>query len=114
MASNKQKPYNKWEVVIVDLNPVRGSEMSKIRPCLIVSPAPMNRFMNTVIIVPFTSVIHGYPFRLPSSQKSVRGELCFDQIKSVDKGRITKRAGTIPEVQRPIINQMLAEIFSEE
>lgn len=112
MASTKAT-YHKWEIVIVDLNPVRGKEISKIRPCLIVSPEPMNRFVHMVIIVPFTSKPRNFPFRVASKHKGVNGELCFDQIRTVSKDRIVKKDGKLPEGYRSIINEMLQEVFSE-
>jgi hypothetical protein len=45
--------------------------------------------------------------------KGIKGELCFDQIKTVDKNRIVQRAGRYPEPERAAINQMLSVIFGE-
>ncbi len=38
--------------------------MQKIRPCVIVSPKELNDHLDTVIIIPVTSAIHGYPYRV--------------------------------------------------
>ena len=55
---------SQFEVYWVDLNPTMGAEMQKIRPCVIVSPKELNDHLDTVIIVPVTSAIHGYPYRI--------------------------------------------------
>jgi mRNA interferase MazF len=105
--------YKKWDVVLVDLNPTKGSEISKIRPCLIVSPNVVNTYMNTIVVVPFTSKPKGYPFRIATNHKNVLGELCFDHIKSIDKSRIVKVDGQINKNLRLEINSMLMEFFNE-
>ncbi|MBC7642766.1 MAG: type II toxin-antitoxin system PemK/MazF family toxin [Flavobacterium sp.] len=105
--------YKKWDVVLVDLNPTKGSEINKIRPCLIVSPNSVNTYMNTIVVVPFTSKQKGYPFRIATNHKNTIGELCFDHIKSLDKSTILKIDGTIDKNIRSEINNLLFEFFSE-
>ena len=65
--------YKKWDIVLVDLNPTKGSEISKIRPCLVVSPNSVNTYMNTIVVVPFTSKPKGYPFRILTNHKNIEG-----------------------------------------
>ena len=105
--------YKKWDVVSVDLNPTKGSEINKIRPCLIVSPNSINTYMNTIVVVPFTSKLKVYPFRIATNHKNIIGELCFDHIKSLHKSRILKIDGTIDKNIRRDINNLLFEFFSE-
>lgn len=105
--------YKKWDVVLVDLNPTKGSEISKIRPCLIVSPNVINTYMNTIVVVPFTSKPKAYPFRIATNHNNIEGELCFDHIKSIDKSRIVKVDGQINKNLRLEINNMFIEFFNE-
>ncbi len=107
------KMYKKWDVVLVDLNPTKGSEIAKVRPCLVVSPNSVNTYMNTIVIVPFTSKPKGYPFRILTNHNNITGELCFDHIKSIDKSRIVKTDGTIAKPLRKAINNILYEFFNE-
>jgi mRNA interferase MazF len=58
------KIYRKRDVILVNLDPTKGSEIAKIRPCLVVSPNPVNMALNTLIIVPFTTASKTYPTRL--------------------------------------------------
>ena len=48
-----------YDLYWVDLNPTIGAEMQKIRPCVIVSPKELNDHLDTVVIIPITSAIHG-------------------------------------------------------
>jgi mRNA interferase MazF len=79
----------RFEVWNVELNPTKGSEINKTRPCLIVSPNETNKYLNTITIIPLTSTIKPYPTRLNCSFKGKQGQLVVDQIRCIDKSRQT-------------------------
>ena len=105
--------YKKWQVVLVDLNPVKGKEMSKVRPCLIISPNAANKHLQTVIVAPLTSTIRHIPTRLVSNFNNMPGEICFDQLKAIDKNRIIKILGVIDNSEKKLVNTLLINMFSE-
>ena len=105
--------YNKWQVVLVDLNPVKGSEINKVRPCLILSPTAANKHLQTVIVAPLTSTIRHIPTRLVSNFNNKPGEICFDQMKAIDKTRILKTLGSLDNSEKKPVNTLLANMFSE-
>ena len=109
-----RKHYKKWEIILVDLNPVKGSEMAKIRPCLIISPNSVNEALNTLIVVPLTSTIRNYPTRLKINHKAKLGSLAFDQIKTIDKSRIVKKDGELDRNLKETVNTLLQIMFSAE
>jgi len=109
----ESKTYKKWDIILVDLNPTKGSEIAKVRPCLIVSPNDVNKYMRTIVIVPLTSTIRNFPFRLQTIHKKKHGELCFDHIKSIDKSRIIKKNGELDKKLRNNVNALLVEFFGE-
>ena len=98
-----------YEVYWVDLNPTRGSEMNKIRPCVIVSPDDMNRYLNTIIVAPITSTRRTYLFR---AQCDV-GYIALDQLRTVDKTRIKDFIQRLTSAQifevKHILHEMLVE-----
>lgn len=110
MTSND---FLKWQVVLVDLNPLKGKEMSKVRPCLIISPNAANKHLHTVIVAPLTSAVRNISTRLYSRSDRKPGEICFDQMKAVDKTRIIKILGILDQSERKRINQLLINMFSE-
>jgi len=112
MASSKH--YKKWDIVLVNLDPVKGREISKTRPCLVISPNVMNKHLDTLIVAPLTSSEKNYPSRLRTNFKGRTGEICFDHIKSIDKGRIVQVQGTLDNNLRKPANELLREMFSEE
>lgn len=107
------KNYKKWEIVLVDLSPVKGREISKVRPCLIISPTVANKHLYTVIVAPLTSTIRDIPTRLLSNFDGKPGEICFDQMKAIDKSRIIKILGTLDPSERKLVNLLLINMFSE-
>ena len=77
-----------YDVCWVELDPTQGSEIAKTRPCVVVSPDELNALLNTVVVVPLTSTLRGYPFRVQCVVAGKKGELAIDQIRAVDKSRL--------------------------
>ena len=58
------KNIHRFEVWLIDLDPTTGSEMQKMRPCLVISSDEMNAALQTIIIAPLTSTLKHYPTRV--------------------------------------------------
>ncbi len=86
---------NQYEIVLVSLEPTLGSEISKTRPCVVVSPDEMNHHLNTIVIIPITSTPKKYPTRISISHLNVKGMAAVDQIRTIDKLRIVKIIGSL-------------------
>ncbi len=84
-----------YEVYLVNLDPIVGSEIAKIRPSVVVSPNEMNAFVQTVIIAPMTTKSHQYPTRIPLKFLKKTGWIVLDQIRTVDQRRLVKKIGVI-------------------
>ena len=102
-----------YEIYWIDLDPTRGSEIQKIRPCLVISPNEMNNSINTVIIAPMTSTSKNYPSRLGIQFNSKQGWIVLDQIRCIDKERLVKLAGALDDESilnvKNIIKEMLVD-----
>ena len=85
----------KYEVWTANFSPSRGSEINKIRPCLIISPNIPNTFIDTVIVLPLTSTIKEYPSRVNYKFNDREGQIMIDQIRTISKLRLIKKIGTI-------------------
>ena len=83
---------NRFDVFLISLDPTRGSEIRKARPCLIMSPDEMNDHIRTVIIAPMTTKGRPYPSRVPCTFQGKRGQVVFDRIGTVDKARKSGQA----------------------
>jgi mRNA interferase MazF len=102
----------RFDVYLINLDPTLGKEIQKTRPCLIISPNEMNQHLSTVIIAPMTSKGRNYPSRIDCKFQGKAGQIVLDQIRTVDKIRLTKRLGKLtPEESQTVLN-LLAEIFA--
>lgn len=88
-----------------------GSEITKIRPCLIVSPDEMNRHLNTVVIAPITSTSKPYPSRIFIDNGNYKGWVALDQIRTIARERIVKSDGFISENEAAEIKRVIREMF---
>jgi mRNA interferase MazF len=102
----------RFDIYLINLDPTLGKEIQKTRPCLIISPDEMNQHLSTVIIAPMTSQGRNYPSRIDCKFQGKAGQIVLDQIRTVDKIRLTKRLGKLtPEESQKVLN-LLAEIFA--
>jgi mRNA interferase MazF len=102
----------RFDVYLVSLDPTRGSEIRKTRPCLIVSPDESNRHLATVIVAPMTSKGRDYPTRVRCRFQGKSGQIVLDQLCTVDKVQLVRRLGRIsPSVQGAVLTR-LAEMFA--
>ncbi len=75
-----QSTVRRFDVFLISLDPTKGSEIKKTRPCLIISPDEMNRHIKTVIIAPMTSTLKPYPTRVTTTFQGKKGQIVLDQI----------------------------------
>lgn len=99
------------EVWLASLDPTVGSEIRKTRPCLIVSPDSMNRFLATVTAVPLTSGSSPAHFRVPVEFKRTSGLLLCDQLRTLDRSRLVKRLRLVDDAVLERALAVLRELF---
>jgi len=100
------------DVFLIDLNPTRGAEIQKTRPCLVVSPDELNAHLRTAIVAPLTTRGRPYPFRVACSFQGRSGQVVLDQIRTVDRDRFARHLGRLaPGTLRKALN-VLQEIFA--
>ncbi len=101
----------RFQVWLVSLNPTKGKEINKTRPCIIISPNEMEA-LSTVLVAPMTTKGFEFPCRIKCKFKNNNGLILLDQIRAVDKSRLVKKLGTInEEVQIELCNS-LQELFA--
>ena len=108
----RQRSVKRFEVYLVTLDPTRGSEIKKTRPCLVISPDEMNRHIRTVIVAPMTTKGQPYPTRVGCTFQGKQGQVVLDQIRTVDKSRLVKRLGKIGKATQEEVLQTLAKLFA--
>jgi mRNA interferase MazF len=101
------------EVWLVALDPTVGREIQKTRPCVVVSPGELHDHLRTVIVAPMTTAGGAAPFRVPLTFLRKKGLILLDQIRTVDKTRLVKRAGSVSDTALSNALSTLQEIFVE-
>ncbi len=112
MAVVKNIEVRRGEVFLVGLDPAKGGEIQKTRPCVIVSPDELNAYLRTFIVAPLTTGGHPYPFRVPCRFEGKAGSVVIDQIRTVDRERLVRRLGKLPTATLMRILAILQEMFT--
>ena len=112
----KTDSLRKMEIRWVDLNPTRGAETRKKRPCVIVQSDLVNRGSQTVIVAPLLPGHKDWPFAVnvvPSQDNGLDKErhVNLKQVRAIDVSRMTNRQGFLERVYLDPIRDALKIVF---
>ncbi len=102
---------SQYQIILVNLDPTLGSETKKTRPCVVISPNEMNKFLNTVVIAPMTTSSKNYPTRIEVRHDNKIGWIVLDQIRTIDKQRIIKGLGQLTKSEINELKSVLKETY---
>jgi len=102
---------NQYQIILVNLDPTLGSEIKKNRPCVVISPNEMNKFLNTVVITPMTTSSKNYPTRIEVRHDGKIGWIVLDQIRTIDKQRIIKDLGRLTKSEINELKSVMKETY---
>ena len=106
---------NRYGVHWIELDPVRGSELAKTRPAVIISRDVLNRALEKVVVCPLTSQLHlDWRSRLQVKVAGKDAEIAVDQIRVVSKTRIGRKIGTLSAAHAAVLRQLICEMYGEE
>jgi mRNA interferase MazF len=108
-----RRSIKRGEIWIVKLDSTVGSEIRKNRPCVIVSPAEIHDYLRTAIIAPLTSKGFSAPFRIAVRHGGRDSIVLLDQIRAIDKVRLTKRVGVLAPATLRAVLSLIADLFAE-
>ncbi|MGH7216861.1 MAG: type II toxin-antitoxin system PemK/MazF family toxin [Nitrospiraceae bacterium] len=100
------------DVFLIELDPTRGSEIRKTRPCLVISPDELNQHLRTVIVAPMTTGGQTYPWRVRCRFRDRAGFVAMDQLRTVDSERLIRRLGRIAPGTLTAALVVLQEMFT--
>ena len=104
----------RYEVRCATLDPVRGAEMAKTRPVVIVSLDVLNERLQTVTICPLTSERHpAWRSRVPCQIGSRDAEIAVDQIRTISKERLGRKLGTLSSEEAQALRRLITEMYGE-
>lgn len=102
----------RFDVFLINPGTVRGKEMKKTRPYLVISPDEMNRHLQTFIVAPMTTQMRSYPMRVQCQFKGKKGQVALDQIRTVDRSRLLQKLGSLSPATGRRVLEVLADIFA--
>ena len=108
----REEAVSRGDIFLVSLNPTRGSEIRKTRPCVVVSPDELNAHLRTFIVAPLTTGGHTYPFRVRCRFDDKDGHVVADQLRAVDRERLIKHLGVLNEDTLVKVLSVLQAMFA--
>lgn len=102
---------SQYEIVLVNLDSTVGSEIQKTRPCVVVSPNEMNKYLQTIVIAPLASSSKPYPTRVQIKQTKTKGWIVIDQIQAIDRVRIVNKLGQLTPSEIAAVKEVIKETF---
>jgi mRNA interferase MazF len=100
-----------YQIVLVNLDPTQGSEIKKTRPCLIISPNEMNKYLQTIVVAPMTTASKPYPTRVEVKHNKTKCWIVLDQIRCVDRSRIVKTYDNLTEKEVVKVKAIIQETY---
>ncbi len=103
---------NRGDVYWVNLDPTKGSEIKKLRPCVLVGATPINKARRMVVVVPLSTSAKAMP-PMTISVTCLRKKVVAvcDQIRTVDKSRLTKSAGKLTSGDLEALDEGLRQVL---
>jgi len=107
---------NRGDIVVVNFNPTKGNEMGKLRPAIILSQKEDNEILDTVIVIPLSTVIelNTMPYRvhIKSREKLQKdSDACIYEVRALSKIRVKEKLAKINENELSLIQNCLCEII---
>ena len=100
-----------YDLVLVNLDPTLGSEIKKTRPCVVISPNEMNRYLQIIVVAPITSSSKAYPTRVKINLISTQGFVVLDQVRTLDRARIIKKLESLGTTEIKKVKAIIKETF---
>ena len=106
-------PIERGAVYWVELDPTRGAEMAKTRPCLVLSASEINQHRKTVVVIPLTTTpTPAAPpllINVPSAGASSKARI--EHIRAVDKSRLQRKIGTLSAQDLQAVENALRRVL---
>ena len=115
MASQMTE-FKQLDIYWVDLEPTKGAETKKLRPCVIVQSDLVNIQSKTLVVAPMLSNHKSWPFAVNLTPTSNNGldkdrHINLKQLRAVDISRIGKKQGRLENQYLQSIKQALTIVF---
>jgi mRNA interferase MazF len=101
------------QVYWVELDPTRGAEIAKTRPCVVLSTEEVNAYRRTVIVVPLTTTKTPAiaPLLVATPSTGIDSKARIEHIRAIDKTRVKTLIGTMDAADLSAIEESLRRIL---
>jgi mRNA interferase MazF len=104
----------RYTIYFADLNPTLGSEISKVRPVVVISQDAMNQYLETIVVCPLTSKLHpNWRTRLQINCAGKEAEIAVDQIRTISKKRLRQKIDHLSATQASQLRRIITEMYGE-
>ena len=104
----------RYEIRWAMLDPVRGAEMAKTRPVVIVSLDVLNERLQTVTVCPLTSTLHpDWRSRLQVRCGRQNADIAVDQIRTISKSRLGDKIGRLTDDHAAALRRLITEMYGD-
>lgn len=115
MVSPRKTKVMRYGLYWADLDPLRGSEVAKTRPVLVVSPDAMNQHIETVVVCPLTSQLHPkWASRVACDCAGQASEVAVDQIRTLSKARLGASLGKIGAITSAEVRAVIRLLYAQD
>lgn len=110
----KARVHRRYDVCWAVLDPVKGAEMAKTRPVVIVSLDVLNARLQTATVCPLTTQLHPrWRTRLQVQCGGTPAEIAVDQIRTISRSRLGERIDVLSDVEATVLRRLITELYGE-
>ena len=107
---------NRGDICLINFNPAKGGEIGKLRPAVVMSSKDENSILDTVIVIPLSTVIEEdtLPYRYTINKRDKlkqTSDACIYEIRTLAKTRVKEKLSVLSEVEIEIVQNALCEIL---
>ncbi len=107
------------DIVLINFNPAKGGEIGKLRPAIVLSDGDDNEILNTIIVIPLSTVIEKdalpYRFLITARDKLEKDcDACIYEVRALSKTRVKEKLSNISDTELEIIKNALCKIITWE
>jgi len=107
---------NRGDIVVVNFNPTKGNEIGKLRPAIVLSQSEDNEVLDTVIVIPLSTVIelNTMPYRVHISSRDKlekNSDACIYEVRALSKIRIKEKLAKVTKEELQTIQKCLCKII---
>jgi len=98
----------------VELDPTRGAEIAKTRPCFVLSASSINQYRKTVVVIPLTTTATpaAPPLLINIPSAGANSKARIEHVRAVDKSRLQRKLGTISAQDMQAVESAVVELLA--